>query len=87
MPSPAAAYAYCLRKTGHADEALAVAQAVAEKYPDDIYVRREIVWALYDAEFKPAKERNDLDALVRAGQQIVDMTDEELPMRLVCLHR
>jgi len=77
-------YSFCLRKTGHADEALAVAQAVAEKYPDDIYVRREIVWALYDAEFKPAKERNDLDALVRAGQQIVDLTDEELPIRLVC---
>ena len=77
-------FAFCLRKTGRADEALAVAQAVAEKYPDDIYVRREIVWALYDAEFKPAKERNDLDALVRAGQQIVDLTDEELPIRLVC---
>jgi cold shock CspA family protein/tetratricopeptide (TPR) repeat protein len=77
-------YAYCLRKTGRVDEALAVAQAVAEKYPDDIYVRREIVWALYDAEFKPARERNDLDALVRAGQQIVDLTDEELPIRLVC---
>jgi cold shock CspA family protein/thioredoxin-like negative regulator of GroEL len=77
-------YALCLRKTARADEALVVAQAVAEKYPDDIYVRREVVWALYEAEFKPARDRNDLDALVRAGQQIVDLTDEELPIRLVC---
>lgn len=76
-------YAYCLRKTGHADEALTVAQAVAEKYPEDAYARREVVWALYEAQFKPAKERSDLDALVRAGEQIVDLTDEELPIRLV----
>ncbi len=58
-------------------------QPVAEKYPEDVYVRREVVWALYDAEFKPAKERADLDALVRAGEQIVSLTDEELPVRLV----
>lgn len=76
-------YAYCLRKTGHADEALTVAQAVAEKYPEDVYARREVVWSLYEAQFKPAKERADLDALVRAGEQIVDLTDEELPIRLV----
>lgn len=59
-----------------------MARRVAQVYPDDIYVRREVVWALYDAEFKPAKERDDLGALVRTGQEILDLTDEELPTRL-----
>jgi cold shock CspA family protein/tetratricopeptide (TPR) repeat protein len=76
-------YAYCLRKCGHAKAALTVAGKAAEKFPDDIYVRREVVWALYDAEFKPAKEKGDLGSLVHAGQQIVNLTDEELPVRLV----
>lgn len=75
-------YAYCLRKMGHAQAALTVARQVHEKYPDDVHVRREMVWALYDAEVKPAKEHSDLDALLRAGQQILDLTDEELPVRL-----
>ncbi len=76
-------YAYCLRKCGYPKHALRVARQVIGKHPDDIYVRREVVWALYDAEFKPAKERGDLGALVRAGQQMLDLTDEELPVRLV----
>lgn len=76
-------YACCLRKAGHPDAALTVAQAVAAKYPDDVYVRREVVWALYDAKIKPARDRGDLGALVHFGQQIVDQTDEELPVRLV----
>ena len=46
-------------------------------------MRREIVWALYDAEFKAAKERNDLGTLIRTGQEILDLTNEELPTRLV----
>lgn len=76
-------YALCLRRCGHAKAALTIARRVADKYPDDIYVRREVVWALYDAEFKPAKEKGDLNALLRIGQQIVELTDEELPVRLV----
>ena len=76
-------YACCLRKCGQAQTALAVARQVVEKHPDDVYVRREVVWALYEAEFKPAKERSDLGALIRIGQQIVDLTDDELPVNLV----
>ncbi|MFO7749739.1 MAG: hypothetical protein R6V54_06560, partial [Desulfobacteraceae bacterium] len=76
-------YACCLRKCGYPDYALTVAREVAQEHPDDIYVQREVVWALYDAEFKPAKERSDLGALMRTGQDILNLTDEELPTRLV----
>jgi len=76
-------YALCLRKCGYPQAALAVARQVAQKHSDDVYVRREVVWALYEAEFKPAKERGDLGALVQAGQQILDLTDEALPVHLV----
>ena len=76
-------YAYCLRKAGYARAALTVARKVHGKHPDDVYVRREVVWALYEAEFKSAKEQGNLGALMRVGQQIVDLTDEELPVRLV----
>ena len=76
-------YALCLRKCGYPQAALAVARQVAQKHSDDVYVRREVVWSLYEAEFKPAKERGDLGALVQAGQQILDLTDEALPVHLV----
>jgi cold shock CspA family protein/tetratricopeptide (TPR) repeat protein len=76
-------YAHCLRKAGHPEAALKVARQVAQVHPDDVYVHREIVWALYDAEFKPARERDDLGAMVQAGQQILELTDEKLPTRLV----
>ena len=76
-------YACCLRKCGYPDHALTVARQVAQEHPDDIYVQREVVWALYDAEFKPAKERSDLGSLIRIGQEILNLTDEELPTRLV----
>ena len=56
---------------------------VVDKYPDDICVRREVVWALYEAEFKLAKKQGDLGALLRVGQQILQLTDQELPVRLV----
>jgi cold shock CspA family protein/tetratricopeptide (TPR) repeat protein len=62
-----------------------VARKVAEEHSDDIYVRREVVWALYDAKFKPARERGDLNALLRAGQQMMELTDEDLPVRRVVL--
>jgi hypothetical protein len=38
---------------------------------------------LYEAEVKSAKERSDLDTLLRAGQQILELTDEVLLVRLV----
>lgn len=76
-------YAYCLRKAGYAHAALTLAREVHEKHPDDIHVCREVVWALYEAEFKPAKERGNLGTLLRAGQQILELTDEALPVRLV----
>ena len=76
-------YVHCLRKAGHAKAAVTTARMVVEKHPDDVYVRRELVWALYEAEFKPAKERSDLAAMTGVGSQIAKMTDEELPLRLV----
>jgi tetratricopeptide (TPR) repeat protein/cold shock CspA family protein len=76
-------YAYCLRKCGHADAALTVARQVIAKHPDDPYVRREVVWALYEAEVKPAREKGDLGRLLQTAQQIVELTDEVLPVRLV----
>jgi CspA family cold shock protein len=76
-------YAHCLRKCGYPEHALAVARQIAQKFPDDIHVRREVVWALYNAEFKPAKEREDLGTLIHTGQKILNLTDEELPTRLV----
>lgn len=76
-------YAHCLRKAGHANVALNIARQVAQQHPDDVYVRREFVWALYEAQFKPAKERGDLRALTQTAQEIASLTDETLPLHLV----
>lgn len=76
-------YTHCLRKAGHANAALSIARQVAQKHPNDTYACRELVWALYEAQFKPAKERGDLRALTQAAQEIANLTDETLPMHLV----
>lgn len=76
-------YAHCLRKAGHAQAAVSIARQVTQQHPDDIYGRRELVWSLYEAQFKPAKERGDLRTLTQTAQEILDLTDEALPLKLV----
>lgn len=75
-------YAYCLRRSGHPKPALNVANKVLARFPDNVYVRREAVWAMYEAQLRPAKARGDLDALLAAANQIVDFSDNDLAVRL-----
>src|SRR5262249_24942235 len=64
-------YAFCLRKQGKFDEALKVAQTVVEQLPDDQWSKNELIRVLYDARVKPAKEREDLFAVLEAANEAV----------------
>lgn len=76
-------YAHCLRKAGFPDAGLRIAQMVLEQFPQDIHVKREVVWALYDARFRPQKEEQNLAQLQKTGRDILQLTDELLPRKLV----
>lgn len=74
---------YCLRKAGQPAAALNLVHAALQKYPHNKYLRQEAVWAIYDTEFKPAKEQENVRQLIQAGQKIIRLTQDNLPIRLI----
>jgi hypothetical protein len=68
-------YAACLRKAGHAAQALAVSRRVARQTPGDPRARVELAWALFETLVGPAQAAHDLrrleaiaDEALRDGQ-------------------
>jgi thioredoxin-like negative regulator of GroEL len=76
-------YAFCLRKQGKFDEALEVAQTVVEQLPDDQWSKNELIRALYDARVKPAKEQDDLFAVLEAADEAIRLGASELSLKLI----
>lgn len=74
---------HCLRKRKRIDEAEVIALKAIEKYPDNVWVKRELVWVLYDKEIKPAKEMNDLGRLTQQANRILQLGPEEMPYGLI----
>ncbi len=56
-------YAACLRKAGHAAQALIVSRQVRRQTPRDPRGRAELAWALYETLVGPAKAAHDLRRL------------------------
>lgn len=56
-------YAACLRKAGHAVQALAVSRRIARQVPDDPRARAELAWALFETQVEPAQAAHDLRRL------------------------
>lgn len=68
-------YAACLRKAGHAAQALSVSRRVARQAPGDPRARVELAWALFETLVGPAQAAHDLrrleaiaDEALRDGQ-------------------
>lgn len=74
---------HCLRKLKKITDAEKIALQAIEKYPDSVWVKRELVWVIYDKEIKPAKEENDLGRLLHNANRILQLEPEEMPYVLV----
>src|SRR5437879_2552908 len=89
---------HCLRKQGVAGarEACLFAREPRKRWPEDLWLRREYVWAVYDGYLKAEEAPDDEEAestddgglgsqfelMKKAARRILDVTDEELPRRL-----
>src|SRR5258706_4706217 len=76
-------YAFCLRKQGKFDEALDAAYNVVENLPDDQWSKDELIWAIYDARIKPAKEQEDLIRVLEAANETIQFRANDLALKLI----
>jgi tetratricopeptide (TPR) repeat protein len=78
-------YAFCLRRQGDVDGAIAVCNAALDLYPDNAFVRNELAWALYLKKIKPAREEGDLRAILSAAEEILSLNPDSLVQRKIGL--
>ncbi len=78
-----AGWIYCLRKQEILAEAIAVAQTVAARFPEDEWVNSEFAWCLYYHELKPAIDHNDLGKAVHFAKKIRSLRASELIIKRV----
>lgn len=69
---------YCLRKTGQLDQANKIARDALSQYPDNIYIRTELGWVIYDRELKSAREKNDMGQALYFAREVVEISKNEL---------
>jgi tetratricopeptide (TPR) repeat protein len=81
-PWYASRYLHCLRKAGHSRAAVTVGRRTLERHPQDVWVRRELVWAMYEARVKTCGESKDLPGLVQAAEEVLALEPEPLPLKL-----
>jgi tetratricopeptide (TPR) repeat protein len=72
-------YAYCLRKLGRAEEAVAISQEVYEANPDFDYIKNLYGWSLYDLEISKSTEEiaQDVTPFFEAVNTILEISDPQ----------
>ena len=78
----ASRYLHCLRKAGYPGVAVTAGRRALEQHPQDEWVRRELVWALYDGRVKPSAKSEDLPGLIKASEEVLALNPEPLPLKL-----
>jgi tetratricopeptide (TPR) repeat protein len=78
----ASRYLHCLRKAGHPIAAVTVGRQALAQHSQDVWVRRELIWALYDGKIKPCVEAKDLSGLLQAAEELRTLNPEQLPLKL-----
>ncbi len=70
-------YAFCLRKLGRAEEAVAISREVYEADPDFDYIKNLYGWSLYDLEISKSVQEiaQDVTPFFRAVGTIIDISD------------
>jgi len=78
-------YAYCLRKAGRVEDAIAICHAALELYPTNKIIRNELAWALYEIKIKPAKENGDLRSILAAAKEIFGLEPDPMAQQKVAI--
>ena len=60
---------HCLRKQGRLEEAQAMGKEAIGRFPEDVYIRSEMCWIIYDLHLKPTAEKGDFATLTRYAEK------------------
>ena len=78
-------YLQCLRKAGYPTSAVTFGKQKLQMHPQDVWIRRELIWALYYANIKPYADSEDLLRLVQAAEEVLAFEPEPLPLKRIVI--
>jgi tetratricopeptide (TPR) repeat protein len=79
----ASRYLYCLRKAGFAEISIRQGKIANSQFPNNTYIRSELVWSYYDAKIKTEEAQRNLSNLIRAAEEVLSVNPDTLPKELV----
>jgi len=74
---------HCLRKLELFDDAIVLARALIEKYPDFDWCRREVIWTLISGTLYKFGDSEPLGKVVQTAQEIMDLNPDGLAKKMV----
>ncbi|NEQ72594.1 MAG: hypothetical protein F6K23_05625 [Okeania sp. SIO2C9] len=81
----ASRYLCCLRKAGHPGAAIRQGKKAKEQFPDNNYIKNELIWAYYDKHIKNFSEEEDINKLIEPAINILRLQPDKLPKELTVM--
>ncbi|MGD1717104.1 tetratricopeptide repeat protein [Dapis sp. BLCC M172] len=81
----ASRYLSCLRKAGHPGAAIRQGKKAKEQFPDNNYIKSELIWACYDRDIKKFAAEENLYDLIKSAINILSLQPEKLPKELTVM--
>lgn len=82
----ASRYLHCLRKADFADVAIQQGKIAMKQFPDNKYIKSEVIWSYYDAKIKSYmsdKAHPNLVNLISDAETILKLQPDDMPRELV----
>ncbi|NEN93809.1 MAG: hypothetical protein F6K48_35020, partial [Okeania sp. SIO3H1] len=81
----ASRYLSCLRKAGYPGAAIRQGKKAKEQFPDNNYIKNELIWAYYDKHIKNFSEEEDINKLIEPAINILSHQPDKLPKELTVM--
>jgi len=84
-PYAASRYLLCLRKAGYPGAAIKQGQKAQQQFPEDNYIKNELIWAFYFRDIKNFPEEEDINNLIKSAINILNYQPDKLPKELTVM--
>ncbi|NER06534.1 MAG: hypothetical protein F6K17_30115 [Okeania sp. SIO3C4] len=81
----ASRYLSCLRKAGYPGPAIKQGQKAKQQFPDNKYIKNELIWAYYDRDIKNFPEEEHINKLINSALNILNYQPDKLPKELTVM--
>lgn len=81
----ASCYLKCLRKAGYPGAAIKQGQKAQQQFPEDNYIKNELIWAYYDRDIKNFSEKEHINKLIKSAINILNYQPDKLPKELIVM--